>query len=569
MRYLLFVILVSCGGGGLSTSNEDLSRAGNCHDQMQNGDETDVDCGGSCSPCAAGSACVHKDDCMSMQCSNNICAAASDLAAPLDLASPMTADLAGPPDLSMQTIYDLYQPVYDLAYLADLAQPIVYDLAYSADLAQPIFYDFALPPADLAMATCTDHVRDGTETDVDCGGSCPNACANGQGCLHASDCISKYCLNNVCVLQPSDGAMSTGFAPPIIYGASGTTEGLAAGDFDHDGKIDLAASFYTTAPNTNGLSVLLGRGDGTFPGPVNTLVSGVSYLSSADLNGDLRDDLVTDGYNNVAVYLSTGGGAFQGSMTYTQSGSDLYEGTPPMVIDLNGDLIADVVVDSTLNGGTTPPMVASWLTGSMGVLQPKGTFAFASVGCNIQGPLAAGDFNGDKKPDVISLCRASSGSTFDTLSIRLSLGNGDGTFQTPTSDVATSSTQFGGIGALLAADLNGDKKTDLVVGANTAEVFLGNGDGTFAPYKSYAAGYAASFAAADFNGDGAIDLACSLNQAQSIVVLYGKGDGSFPISENFLVGGMPYQLVARDLNADGKPDLAVANGSGVVVMLTQ
>jgi hypothetical protein len=40
---------------------------------------------------------------------------------------------------------------------------------------------------------------DGDETDVDCGGSCPNKCANGYGCDNPTDCQSNNCQNNVCV----------------------------------------------------------------------------------------------------------------------------------------------------------------------------------------------------------------------------------------------------------------------------------------------------------------------------------------------------------------------------------
>jgi hypothetical protein len=45
-------------------------------------------------------------------------------------------------------------------------------------------------------ATCTDTIRDGLETDVDCGDQCPK-CQVGQVCVAASDCASGHCNNNV------------------------------------------------------------------------------------------------------------------------------------------------------------------------------------------------------------------------------------------------------------------------------------------------------------------------------------------------------------------------------------
>src|SRR3989442_1281063 len=61
------------------------------------------------------------------------------------------------------------------------------------------------PPGDLAMApdlvmplTCRDGVRDGDETDVDCGGACA-PCATGQMCNLAADCQSTACTGGQCV----------------------------------------------------------------------------------------------------------------------------------------------------------------------------------------------------------------------------------------------------------------------------------------------------------------------------------------------------------------------------------
>jgi hypothetical protein len=52
------------------------------------------------------------------------------------------------------------------------------------------------PSVPLA-ATCTDGAKNGSETDVDCGGSCPR-CANTRACRSQHDCASALCVSGVC-----------------------------------------------------------------------------------------------------------------------------------------------------------------------------------------------------------------------------------------------------------------------------------------------------------------------------------------------------------------------------------
>ena len=114
----------------------------------------------------------------------------------------------------------------------------------------------------------------------------------------------------------------------------------------------------------------------------------------------------------------------------------------------------------------------------------------------------------------------------------------------------------------IAVDLNGDGRLDLVgSGANSADIMLNNGDGTFQPKVQYpVAGQSQDVAAGDFNGDGRIDVVSTINTPQiSLSLLPGNGDGTFNAAVHFpnTSGFDSPDIVAADLNNDGKLDVVL------------
>lgn len=232
--------------------------------------------------------------------------------------------------------------------------------------------------------------------------------------------------------------------------------------------------------------------------------------------------------------------------------------------DFSGDGVTDIAVVNPCNSsycGAGSASVAVLLGNGDGsfqapVVYPLGTFEPMSV--------AAGDFNGDGKLDLVLASQCASSTTCGTGSISVLLGNGDGTFQTPVSYAAgTGSSYFVAVG-----DFNQDGQLDLVVanqtsGTSTVNILLGNGDGTFQAPLSYSTGAATAefVAVGDFNNDGAPDLAVANGGAHSVSILLGNGNGTLQAPTLYASGGaFTYAIAIGDFNEDGAPDLAVANG---------
>jgi hypothetical protein len=340
---------------------------------------------------------------------------------------------------------------------------------------------------------------------------------------------------------------------------------MTTGDFNGDGNPDLAIL------NTdNSISIFLGKGDGTFTAKASagTLSGGLALLV-ADFNGDGKLDLATGNAAGTAVVLLPG----NGDGTFGSSVMTSIVGPPAAVGDFNGDGKPDVLVQTA--GGPSPGGEGTIANVTVLLGNGDGTFtasAASATGVIEDAAIAVADFNGDGKLDLAvggpSLATNSSGD-YDSGTVTVLLGNGDGTFKAP----VTIASPSGFTRSIATVDLNGDGKPDLVVSneenpaimANYSGVFLvllGNGDGTFTNVPSPDSGFqasATSIAIADFNVDGKPDLAMASDFYDAITIQLGNGDGTLTAAPASTVSSKGQTLVTADINGDGLPDLAAGS----------
>ncbi len=339
------------------------------------------------------------------------------------------------------------------------------------------------------------------------------------------------------------------FAKHAAYDTGAIVPGaLAVADVNGDGIPDVLVG------NSSSVMVLLGNGDGTLQAPTAYDIGSSEPASIAvgDVNADGHPDLIVatsfpgdPNSGGVAVFLGRGDGTFRSPLIFRSGG---FGALGVAIADVNRDGRPDLIVANVCQ---TPPNCYFNNPGSVGVLlgNGDGTFksaiSYTSVG-NTQG-MAVADLNGDGTPDVVV-----EGIGTD---IGVLLGNGDGTFQ----PLVGYYPSAGGTEALAIGDVNGDGKPDLVLcPGGLVAVLLGNGDGTFqAPISaSLPVGDDFSIAVKDLDGDGKLDVVLGGHFTHSAYALLGNGDGTFRAAETYGLDWSETQAVAlADLNADGKPDL--------------
>ena len=386
---------------------------------------------------------------------------------------------------------------------------------------------------------------------------------NGDGKL---DIVVVYGFNTARIgvlLGNGDGTFQEPFKS-IVAGVQGGS--IAVGDFNGDGKLDVAVSDYDS--QTLGVDVMLGNGDGTFQAPVTYATAADPLMVIvADFNGDGKLDLATANASSetISVLLGNGNGTFQTHVDYStaiaESCISLAAGA------LRDDKRLDIVAGCQADG-----KVVVLLSNGDGTFKPAKAYPVPAGVDDI----ALGDFNGDGKLDVA----VTNSGTYDMVSVLP--GSGSGTLKA----AVVFGTNYGPSG-IATADFNGDGKLDLVTADNggpfgvtiaTVSVLLSNGKDMFAARTDYAVGSESvtgaysGIAAADLTGNGKPDLIVPITYADTpyqLSILKNKGNGTFDAAVNYALPIGPDAVVAGDFNNDHKADIAVMNfgGNGSISVL--
>jgi uncharacterized protein (TIGR03437 family) len=303
------------------------------------------------------------------------------------------------------------------------------------------------------------------------------------------------------------------------------------------------------------------------PGSPYVIPQGAAGIATADFNGDGLADVIvseTNGFNpgTLTVFLATGGGQFVAAP----------DGPLPVGFDHESLAIADFNGDGKLDIASLGPRDLAVFFGdgkggfSLDPATPLDIPAFGVAA--VENSMAVGDFNGDGRPDLVTVSVEEAG---DVLVL---LGDGTGNFAP-----APGSPMHTGLAAqhVVVADFNMDGHLDLAtaVSGNQVDVLLGDGTGRFAPDPKGpfpVAGQGAVYlTSGDFNRDGFLDLAITTVFAPNLTILLGDGDGGFRAEPAVNWGFNMLSIAASDIDGDGNLDLAITTESdyanGLLILL--
>ena len=373
---------------------------------------------------------------------------------------------------------------------------------------------------------------------------------------------------------------------------SGAATALAAGDLNDDGHLDVVVG------RTGGISVLLGDGSGDFDvDEINYGFNGgvwVVQTADLDLDGDL-DIVAANTNNSVSILMNSGSGAFGEARSYAVG--DLPDGLT--ILDLTDDGYPDIAVSnynaehlSILIGNGDGTFYGSRAFGPGGTMTagdfdengrldlvlgsgngeaqvllglPDGSFS-PPQGLGQRGAYAvSADFDGDSHPDL-ALVRRNDNSGTVRPGIQILVGSGEGSFE------ARQELRFAGFsylpGPIYSGLIDGDGHADLLAvdkAAGLLRLYPGNGDATFGePIEIGVGDNPVDVLIDEFTGDDDLDFVVSLEgvpggASGSVVLLEGHGDGTFEVPVPVFQAAKVQHISVGDLNADGHPDLVVAN----------
>ena len=245
---------------------------------------------------------------------------------------------------------------------------------------------------------------------------------------------------------------------------------------------------------------------------------------------------------------------------------------PPKFVPLVSVMTAQGLMPLDLDGDGNTDIAVQLFTGNYVYLgDGKGGFGANPVYLSVNPFQDFSDLNGDGKADILIAYPGSysePGTPVGNFSVLL--GDGKGNFRTTTNMELPYADTY----TYVLGDFNNDGRPDVAyvdISADPADgetslmIFLNMGNGVFKQVlHQVLEHYPFQIVAGDFNADGRTDLAWAEGQAQSsantyrIRYMYGNGDGSFQPVRTYTLDAQPLALFAGDLNRDGRTDLGVA-----------
>jgi hypothetical protein len=344
------------------------------------------------------------------------------------------------------------------------------------------------------------------------------------------------------VLLGSPAGLGSATAVTVADG-SGTV--AAAGDFNGDGRADIAIGVVGAGGIPTSVVVMPGTGAGGFGTPVVTRVATFpSWIVAARFAGTARLDLAVSGLGLTSTLYNNGNGAFSEAQGAYAIRDEAY---CQVAADLNQDGYPDYLTCS--RDGT----LLTFLNSAGKLLSPFRTPGASAHYIPLR--LDTADLDGDGIPDLV--LPSPSG-------VAVMFGNGDGTLTVEESVAAGTATRLLG-----TADVDRDGNADLVLRTTSGQIAMlpSNGDGTFRPAVTSTTtwpSYDAPVFLVDVNGDGYPDLiGCD---DQTVYVQLG-GPGGFGARKVSVTGNRPSVAAVADVNRDGKPDLLLRGYPNLAIAL--
>jgi hypothetical protein len=304
------------------------------------------------------------------------------------------------------------------------------------------------------------------------------------------------------MLGNGDGTFKAPIAYELLPGADARS--IALTDFDTDDDLDVVSAGGSGPPE-----IFLNNGDGTFgeavalpPSASSEVSGGAVTVRVADIHGDAHPDVVTYAGGGFDVWHDKGHASFVASSLPPID--RLEHGAGLALADLDRNGATDIAVAGD-EGGATVVIV---LLGRRG-----GTFApaarYRTGGSGTATAVVAADFDGDGKIDLAASFASATGG-----SIAVLRGKGDGTFGPPTSMPLADAVAGA---ALIAADLDGDGRADLVINTRSGLAILRATQKGFDPPVVLPAADLSQVTAGDFRGTRALGLAATRKDGHAVV----------------------------------------------------